>query len=104
MKKFVLLFVGFDPVWENPSDPAAAKVKKEWGDWFQSIGKSIVDSGNPFGPGKEVTKAAVKDLPHGASATVGYTIINAKDMDAAVKIAQSAPIITSVRVYEAMSM
>lgn len=104
MKKFVLLFVGFDPVWENPSDPAAAEVKKAWENWFESIKKNIVDSGNPFGPGKEVTKTDAKNLPHGPSAAVGYTIINAKDMDEAVKIAQSAPIITSVRVYEAMSM
>jgi hypothetical protein len=33
-----------------------------------------------------------------------YLIINADSIDEAEKIAQSCPIITSVRVYEAMSM
>jgi hypothetical protein len=34
----------------------------------------------------------------------GYTVINADSMVEAEKIAQSCPMITSVRVYEAMSM
>lgn len=80
------------------------RLKKAWGDWTESIKENIVDSCNPFGPGKEVTKTDVKNLPHGPSVAVGYAIINAKDMDETVEIAQSAPIITSVRVYEAMSM
>jgi hypothetical protein len=40
----------------------------------------------------------------GADAITGYTIINAEDMDEAERIAQGCPIITSIRVYEAMSM
>ncbi len=34
----------------------------------------------------------------------GFLVINAENIDEAVKIAESSPIITNVRVYEAMSM
>jgi hypothetical protein len=40
----------------------------------------------------------------GAEAITGYTITNAADMHEAEAIAQGCPIITSIRVYEAMSM
>ncbi|OLD52434.1 MAG: hypothetical protein AUI83_09640 [Armatimonadetes bacterium 13_1_40CM_3_65_7] len=72
--------------------------------WFGSIKDHIVDGGSPFGPGMEVTSAGVKQLPHDRGAIAGYTIINAKNMEEAVKIAKSCPIITSMRVYEAMTM
>jgi hypothetical protein len=39
-----------------------------------------------------------------AGAATGYTIINADNIDNAEKIAQGCPIITSVRVYEVMSI
>jgi len=75
-----------------------------WMKWFGSIKDHIVDGGSPFGPGMEVTSAGVKQLPHDRGAIAGYTIINAKNMEEAVKIAKSCPIITSMRVYEAMTM
>ncbi|MBM3898118.1 MAG: hypothetical protein FJ358_06320 [Thaumarchaeota archaeon] len=72
--------------------------------WFKSIKDHIVDSGNPFGPGMEITSGGVKQLPHNKKAITGYTIIDAESMDEALKIAEGCPIITSMRVYEAMSM
>ena len=96
MKKFIFLHVGY----ETPTK----EIGEAWMKWFDSIKSHIVDSGNPFGPGREVTPTGVKELPHDKEATTGYTIINAESMDEAVKIAQSCPMITSMRVYEAMSM
>jgi hypothetical protein len=96
MKKFVFLHVGY----ETPTK----EIVDAWMKWFGSIKDHIVDSGNPFGPGMEITSAGVKQLPHDKGATTGYTIINAKTMDEAVKIAKTCPIITSMRVYEAMVM
>ncbi len=96
MKKFVFLAVGY----ETPTE----EIKGAWMKWFGSIKDHIVDSGNPFGPGMEITSVGVKQLPHDKGAITGYTIINAESMDEAVKIAKGCPIITSMRVYEAMSM
>ncbi len=96
MKKFVFLCVGY----ETPTK----EIMDAWMKWFGSIKDHIVDSGNPFGPGREITKNGTKQLPHDKGAITGYTIINAESMDEAEKIAKTCPIITGIRVYEAMSM
>ena len=96
MKKFVLLTYGY----ETPT-PA---IMDAWGKWFASIGDKMVDPGHPLGPGREVTSTGTKELLHDKGALSGYCIINADNMDEAEKIAKRSPIITSVRVYEAMSM
>ena len=64
-------------------------------DWFTKHGDKFTDSGNPFMPGKEVTNAGVKNLPHDKSAITGYSIIKAESIDEAVKIAQDCPSETS---------
>ena len=46
----------------------------------------------------------LKELPHDKGAVTGYLIINADNIDEAEKIAKGCPIITSMRVYEAMAM
>ena len=94
MKKFVFLHYGY----ETPTQ----EIMDAWSNWFASLGDKIVDIGSPFGPGREITHAGTKELPHDMGAITGYTIINAESIDDAVKIAQDCPIITSVRVYEAM--
>ena len=96
MKKFVFLHYGF----VTPT----SEIGQAWGNWFESIGDKIVDSGNPFGYGREITKDGTKELPLGLNSITGYTIINAADMDEAEEIAQTCPFITGIRVYEADSM
>ena len=96
MKKFVFLTYGY----ETPTQ----EIMDAWSNWFATIGDKIIDNGNPFGAGREITAAGTKELSLDKGAITGYTIINASNMDEAVKIAQGCPIITSIRVYEAMSM
>ena len=96
MKKFVIFHYGF----ENPTQ----EIMDAWGNWFASIGDKIVDPGSPLGPGREISRSGIKELPMGLESLTGYTVINAANMDEAEKIAQGCPMITSVRVYEAMSM
>ena len=64
----------------------------------------MVDSGSPFGLGREITHTGTKELSLDKGAITGYCIINADNIDEAEKIAKDCPIITSVRVYETMSM
>ncbi len=96
MKKFVFLFQGH-------SDPTQ-EVMDSWMGWFASIEDNIVDSGNPLGPGREVTPTDSRELPTGLDATTGYTIVSADSMDDAEKLLVGCPIVSSVRIYEAMSM
>lgn len=96
MKKFILLTYGY----ETPTQ----EIMEAWGKWFASIGNKMVDPGNPLGPGREVSHSGTKDLPMGIESLTGYCVINADSLDEAEKVAKGCPIITSVRVYEAMSM
>ena len=96
MKKFIIFHYGY----ENPTP----EIMGAWSKWFESIGDKMVDPGSPLGPGKEISASGTKELPLGLESLTGYTVINADSFDEAEKIAKSCPFITSVRVYEAMSM
>jgi hypothetical protein len=96
MKKFVLLYVG--AVKPTPD------MMNGWNEWFKVLGDRVVDSGNPFGPGKEVAKSGAKNLPMDEQAIAGYTIINATSIEEVEKLVEQCPIVTSVRIYEAMPM
>ncbi len=96
MKKFVIFHYGF----ETPTQ----EIQDAWGKWFASIGDKIVDPGSPLGLGREISRSGTKELPVGMESLTGYTVINADSIDEAERIAKGCPMITSVRVYEAMSM
>ena len=96
MKKYVIFHYGF----ETPTQ----QIMDAWKKWFASIGDKIVDPGSPLGPGREISGSGTKNLPMGSESLTGYTVINADSIDAAEEIAKGCPMITSVRVYEAMSM
>jgi hypothetical protein len=95
MKKFMFLSVGF----EMPTP----EIMEAWGKWFESIGDKM-ESGSPLGAGREITRAGTKELSMGLDSITGYTIINAESLDEAEKIAKACPIVTSMKVYELMSM
>jgi hypothetical protein len=96
MKKFVLLHYGF----ETPTQA----IMDAWSKWFASIGDKLVENCGPFGSGREITRTGTKELSLDKEAITGYSIINAEDIDEAERIAKSCPFITSIRVYEVMSM
>jgi hypothetical protein len=96
MKKFLFLYKGY--VTPTP------EIGKAWMDWFASVGEAMVDSGNAMSAGVEVTPDAVAAIDTGLESFTGYSIINADDMDAAVALAKTNPMITSVVVYDLAKM
>ena len=97
MKQFLLLTIGFTP--------PTPEIMDAWGKWFESIADKMVGSGNGLGAGREITPdGSSKELPLGLDSITGYLVINAENIDEAQKIAETCPSITSIRVYEAMSM
>ena len=91
MKQFMILHYGF----EKPTP----EVMKGWMKWFKSIEKrQIAQVG--FTAGREISDKGTKDLPWGKTCITGYNIIEAKNLDAAERIAAKVPYISSVRVYE----
>ena len=96
MKKYVFLYQGYEEPGPDTMDT--------WMNWFKSIEGSIVDSGNPFGPGREVTADGARDLAVDRDAITGYTIVNADNIDDAEKLLKDCPSVGGVRVYEAIAM
>ena len=96
MKKYLFLSIGF----EKPTQ----EIMEAWGKWFASIKDKMADNGGHFSLGREITHNGTNDLSLDLNAITGYTIINAESMDEAEKIAKECPIITSVKVFEIMSM
>ena len=96
MKKFVLAHYGY----ETPTQ----EIMDAWGAWFASYGDKIVETVGTFGAGIEISHAGSRDLPLNEEGATGYSIIEAESLDAAVAIAKDCPFITSIRVYEVMTM
>jgi hypothetical protein len=63
----------------------------------------MADSGNPMTSGVEVTPD-VNGIEPGTEAFTGYSIVNAETIEAAVELAKTNPMITSVVVYELARM
>lgn len=109
MKKFVFVYYGgFNP--QELSKEKMKEVMDKWGAWFGSLKDNMVDGGNPFGRnGMSVTAGGAKAIAADMWPAKGYSIVNAADMNTAVKLAQACPILeegnnAAVRVYEAMPM
>ncbi len=96
MKKFLFLYKGY----MTPTP----EIGQAWMDWFASVGDAMVDSGNPMSAGVEVTNDGVTDLDVGLDSFTGYSIINAEDRDAAIAVAKTNPMITSVVLYDLSQM
>ncbi|MBT8218827.1 MAG: hypothetical protein KJP00_03335 [Bacteroidia bacterium] len=94
MNKFILITVGFTL--------PTPEMMQEWMQWFKSIGDRIVEQVG-LSSGKEVTKAGLKDLPMNEQALTGYLVIEAENLDEAIKIAEACPMVTSTLVYEVRS-
>lgn len=105
MGKFVFIYRGGKP---GATKEEQDKVMAAWGKWFQDLGESLVDGGNPFGPPKAVTADGVKDDADGRPAS-GYSIVNASDQNVAAEMAKGCPMLADspdsvVEVYEAFPM
>jgi hypothetical protein len=90
MAKYLLAYHGGD----MPEDPAAqAPALEAWGAWYTSIGAGVIDPGNPVAFARSVAPDGSVSDGGGADPVTGYTLIEAADMDAAVEIASSNPLL-----------
>jgi hypothetical protein len=102
MAKFLFIYYGG----KMETDPKKQKESMDtWMKWFGSMGKAVVDAGNPTMPGKILSKSGAKDIS--GDPITGYSIVQAADLDAALKLAKSSPQLTSggqLAVYSLMDM
>ena len=111
MKKYLLLFRGDYPD-TAPSQEEMDAVMNEWGKWYEQLksANALVDPGNPVNRGgKILTKESVQDgmVESNSNEWVGgYVVIQAPDIDGAVRLAQQCPSIdnSSIEVREIHDM
>jgi hypothetical protein len=86
MAKYLYVYYGGNV--EN--DPKKQKEAMDaWMKWFASMGKAVIEAGNPTTPGKTIGKNGAKDIS--GDPITGYSIVQAADMDAALKMAKGSP-------------
>ncbi len=105
MPKYVLAYHGGSGMPESEAEQA--EIMEAWGAWFAGMGDAVVDGGNPVG--RTITVAPDRSTTDGGGANpiTGYSLINADDLDAAVKLASGCPVLEnggSVEVAEAVDM
>jgi hypothetical protein len=71
-----------------PSAEQMEAMMGDWNAWAGRVGDGLVDFGTPLGHGKKVTPSGTSDSTNDV---VGYSIIEASDMDAALALAQGHP-------------
>lgn len=91
-----------------PETPAEGeKVMKAWTDWMGGLGKALVDGGNPTGAAKTIAASGKVSDGGGSNPSTGYSILEAKSLDDAVKLSKGCPILMSggsIEVAELMAM
>jgi hypothetical protein len=102
MSKFLLVYYGG----KMETDPKKQKESMDlWMKWFAGLGKAVIDAGNPTMPGKMISKGSAKAIA--GEVVTGYSIIQADNLEAALKIAKGSPQITAggqIGVYSIMEM
>lgn len=85
MATFLLVYHGG----KRPQGEAETKkVMDAWKGWFDSLGVSLLDAGNPIGKSHTVNKDGSVTKNGGANPTDGYSLINANSMEDALNKAK----------------
>ena len=90
MPDFLFAYHGGKPP-EAPEDMQAEMDR--WKSWFDDIGASVVDPGNPVGMSRTVSADGVAD-DGGTNPVSGYTVVRADSIDAAIAMAKTCPILS----------
>ena len=105
MPKYILVYKSNEPKdWSAQAEPEVKKVMEAWGTWLGSMNPPR-KAGDAFKfGGKSVSKNGTKDADN---LLTGFSVIEAKDFDEALEIAQKAPTVQwgtgSIEVYEAFA-
>jgi len=87
MPNYILAYHGG----KMPDSPEeGAKHMAKWEAWANSLGDSLTNRGTPLGQSKTVSSSGVTD-GGGANPIIGYSILQAKNIDAAVKMVEDSP-------------
>lgn len=104
MTKYLLTYHGGD---QPSSKEEGERVTQSWIDWLGGLGKSVVEPGNPTTVAKTIAPSGKVSDGGGANPSTGYSILEAKNLDEAVRLSKDCPIFKSggsIEVAELMPM
>jgi len=87
MPNYILAYHGGNMP-ESPEEGAEHMAK--WEAWADGLGDSLVNRGTPLGKSKSVSSDGVTD-GGGENPLIGYSVLNAQNIDAAVKMVEGSP-------------
>ncbi len=101
MPKFIYAFHGGKPM---PQDPQQlSELMAKWGAWMAGLGTAMINPGAPVGMSKTVSLSGVT-ADGGANPLSGFTIIQADNMETALKAANGCPILDNEGTIEVAEM
>ena len=108
MPKFMVIYHA-PASWEhmgNPTPEDMAEGMKAWMAWAERCGDGLVDMGTPLNGGQRLSKSGASPSDKGV---VGYSILQADNMEAAQALLQGHPHLDwaagcEIEVHEAMPM
>jgi len=91
---------------KKPESPeAGAREMERWKAWLAGLGNAVINPGTPLGKSRTVSANGVTDGGR-ANPMIGFSIIKADSMEAALKMAQACPFLEqgTIVVSQAMEM
>jgi len=89
------------------SKEEGARSMQAWTTWLDGLGEAVVDGGHPVGKSKTMHPGGRVTNDGGLSATSGYSMIKARDIDDAMSRTKGCPLLAvggTVEVAEIMEM
>lgn len=91
MSQFILLYKGPTTPMEEMTSENNENIAKEWQDWMDGIGESLVDMGSPMHKGLTIFDDGTEDV---ATEITGYSIIEADSLEEAKKLLYNHPFLS----------
>lgn len=106
MAKYIFAYHGVGST-AKASAEEVKQVMDAWGAWFGSMGKSVVDGGNPCGPSSTVRPDGSLASGGGPNPLSGYSLVEAASLEDAHRMAKGCPILKaggSIEIAQCMDM
>lgn len=89
MPNFILAY--HDPKMPSSQEEGAKHMEK-WKNWVKDLGDALITAEAPLGKSQTVSATGISEEGR-AGMMMGYSVLKAESMDAALKIAQSCPFV-----------
>ena len=109
MGKYIVIYHAPASAWEQMGSASSDDMKKgmeQWMEWAKSCGDGLVDMGTPLGGGQKLTKSGSSPSD---KEVLGYSILQADDMEGAKALLKGHPHLEwaagyEIEVHEALAL